>query len=291
MLGAIAGDIIGSVFERGLSTGEAIKTKNFDLFSAQSKFTDDTVLSVAVADVLLHKNPKQENPRQENPRQENPSSMPKAFHFSHSIKRYAQTYPDAGYGKNFNTWAASDTLEPYNSWGNGSAMRVSPVGFAYNDMGTVRKVARQTAEVTHNHPEGIKGAEATAAMVLLAREFKNKTLIKTAIESTFGYDLSRTLEHIRPHYKFDVSCQGSVPEAMIAFLESTDFEDAIRNAISLGGDTDTMACIAGAIAEAFYGGVPDAIAHETLNRLAPPLRKVTLNFCNQYTQPYTLQTA
>ncbi|MEL6816665.1 MAG: ADP-ribosylglycohydrolase family protein, partial [Cyanobacteria bacterium J06598_3] len=227
---------------------------------------------VAVADVLL-------------------SNAQSSEDFANSIKRYAQAYPDAGYGKSFNQWAASDSLEPYNSWGNGSAMRVSPVGFAFNDMATVRKVARATAQVTHNHPEGIKGAEATAAMVLLAREFKNKSLIKTSIESTFGYDLSRTIEQIRPNYRFDVSCQGSVPEAMIAFLDATDFEDAIRNAVSLGGDTDTMACIAGAIAEAFYGGVPDAIAQATLAQLTEPLRQTTLAFCKQYTQSYALQTA
>ncbi len=261
MLGAIAGDIIGSVFERG-----HIKSKDFELFSAASQFTDDAVLSVAVADVLL----KSEQPHD----------------FAQSIKRYARAYPNAGYGKTFNQWALSDTLEPYNSWGNGSAMRVSPVGFAYSDMDTVRKVARQSAAVTHNHPEGIKGAEATAAMVLLARECKNKDLIKASIEFTFGYDLSRTLDRIRPNYRFDVSCQGSVPEAMIAFLEATGFEDAIRNAVSLGGDTDTMACIAGAIAEAFYGGVPDAIAQQSLERLDDPLREITLAFCQKYTQPY-----
>lgn len=271
MLGAIAGDIIGSVFERGLSTGEPIKSKHFELFTTESKFTDDTVLSVAVADVLLNSRAPSED-------------------FAHSIKRYAQTYPHAGYGKSFTQWADSASLEPYNSWGNGSAMRVSPVGFAFNDMATVRKVARETAQVTHNHPEGIKGAEATAAMVLLAREFKNKNLIKASIETTFGYDLSRTIDQIRPDYRFDVSCQGSVPEAMIAFLDATDFEDAIRNAVSLGGDTDTMACIAGAIAEAFYGGVPDAIAQATLTRLDEPLRQTTLAFCEQYTQSYALQT-
>ena len=177
-------------------------------------------------------------------------------------------------------------MEPYNSWGNGSAMRVSAVGFAYNDMEKVLSVAQQTAAVTHNHPEGIKGAQATAAAVLLARQGSSKAEIKSFVEQTFGYDLNRSLADIRPSYKFHVSCQRSVPESIIAFLEATDFEDALRNAISLGGDADTMAAIAGGIAEAFYGGVPSAIAQESLNRLDERLRQATLKFCDRYAANY-----
>lgn len=262
MLGAIAGDIIDSVHERG-----KIKTKDFPLFVEESAFTDDTVLSVAVADAIM------------NNRFEEGS-------YVHCLKQYGKDYFSVGYGASFKQWIASEEMEPYNSWGNGSVMRVSPVGFAYDDMETVLAVAEQTAVVTHNHPEGIKGAQATAAAVLLARQGNSKADIKSYIEQTFGYDLGRSLAEIRPDYTFHVSCQKSVPESLIAFLESTGFEDALRNAISLGGDADTMAAIAGGIAEAFYGGVPEAIAIEALKRLDSPLRQTTLNFCNNYTTYY-----
>ncbi len=262
MLGAIAGDIIGSVYEFN-----SVKHKDFPLFTAESAFTDDTILSVAVAEVIL-----------------------KGGSYGETIKRYAQAYPNpvGSYGARFQQWAASSTMEPYNSWGNGSAMRVSAVGFAYDDMSTVLEVAKQTAEVTHNHPEGIKGAQATAAAILLAKNGDSKSAIKTFIASTFGYDLGRSLKDIRPTYRFNESCQETVPESIIAFLESTDFEDAIRNTISLGGDTDTMGSITGGIAEAFYGGVPDEIVQEVLPRLDDPLRKVALEFCDRYTQPYPI---
>jgi ADP-ribosylglycohydrolase len=261
MLGAIAGDMIGSVYEF-----KGQKRKDFELFTRKSAFTDDSILSVAVAEVILH-----------------------GGSFAPSIKRYAQAYPNpmGGYGARFNQWAVSDSLEPYNSWGNGSAMRVSAVGFAYNTMAEVLEVAQQTAAVTHSHPEGIKGAQATAAAILLARQGQDKGAIKDFIESRFGYNLSRSLDEIRPGYVFNESCQESVPESMIAFLESTDFEDAIRNSVSLGGDTDTMGCITGAIAEAFYGGVPDAIAQQTLGRLDDALRAVTLAFCDRYSYQYS----
>ncbi len=261
MLGAIAGDIIGSVYEF-----DQVKHKNFELFTSQSAFTDDSILSVAVAEVIL-----------------------KGGSFAETIKRYAQAYPNptGGYGARFSQWAASASLEPYGSWGNGSAMRVSAVGFAYDSMTEVLDVAKQTAAVTHNHPEGIKGAQATAAAILLARQGKDKTAIKDFIESNFGYNLSRSLEDIRPTYSFNESCQETVPESIIAFLAATDFEDAIRNTISLGGDTDTMGAITGGIAEAFYGKVPDAIAQPALSRLDQPLRQITLAFCDRYTHPYT----
>lgn len=254
MLGAIAGDIIGSVYE-----WDNTKTKQFPLFQPESRFTDDTVLTVAIADALLHQGD-----------------------YTDALKQYHQRFPQAGYGGTFKTWAGSSSREPYNSWGNGSAMRVSPVAYAFNQLEQVLQEAQRSAEVTHNHPEGIKGAQATAAAIFLARTGQNKAEIKAYIESTFAYDLSITLAEIRPSYRFDVSCQGSVPQAMIAFLESVDFEDAIRNAISLGGDSDTIACMAGSIAEAFYGSVPTAIAQETLARLDPRLLEIVEAFIARY---------
>ena len=254
MLGAIAGDIIGSVYE-----WDNIKTKQFPLFRPESRFTDDTVLTVAIADAILNQ-----------------------VDYTASLKQYHQWFPNAGYGRTFKDWAGSSRREPYNSWGNGSAMRVSPVGYAFDNLEQVLQEAKHSAEVTHNHPEGIKGAQATAAAIFLARTEQSKSEIKTYIESMFAYDLSQELDAIRPAYRFDVSCQGSVPQAITAFLESTDFEDAIRNAISLGGDSDTIACIAGSIAEAFYGGVPDTITRETMARLDQRLIDVVEAFTTRY---------
>lgn len=254
MLGAIVGDIIGSVYE-----WNNIKTKQFRLFRSESRFTDDTVLTVAITDAILNQGD-----------------------YTDTLKHYHQRFPGAGYGGTFNAWAGSSNREPYNSWGNGSAMRVSPVSYAFDNLEQVLQEAKRSAAVTHNHPEGIKGAQATAAAVFLARTGQSKPEIKTYIESTFAYDLSQTLDAIRPSYQFDVSCQGSVPQAITAFLESMDFEDAIRNAISLGGDSDTIACIAGSIAEAFYGGVPEAIAQETIIRLDQRLMDVVEAFATRY---------
>jgi len=250
MLGAIAGDIIGSVYE-----GFGTKAKDFPLFAAGCQFTDDTVLTVAVADCILNDKD-----------------------FTETLQDYGRKYPHAGYGGTFYHWIFSKDPEPYNSWGNGSAMRVSPIGFAYNNLEQVLTRAEKSATATHNHPEGIKGAQATATAVFLARTGNKKDRIREYITEKFGYDLNRSIDAIRPHYSFDVSCQGSVPEAIIAFLDSTDFEDAIRNAISLGGDSDTQACIAGGIAQAFYGVVPEKIAVEVKSRLDPPLQKVLADF-------------
>ncbi len=251
MLGAIAGDVIGSVYE-----GAGIKTPHFHpLIDAACRFTDDTVLTVAVADAILT-----------------------GGDYVHKLKEYFRLYPYAGYGGTFARWAASASRKPYNSWGNGSAMRVSPVGFAYGSLEEVLFQAKRSAEVTHNHPEGVKGAQATAAAVFLARTGKSKVAIKAYVQSTFGYNLERRLDDIRPGYTFDVSCQGSAPESLIAFLESEDYEDAVRKAISLGGDADTMACIAGGVAQAFYGGVPDEIRDEVWPRLEEPLRRVIEDF-------------
>lgn len=250
MLGAIAGDIIGSVHEF-----EGRKTKDFPLFVAESQFTDDTVLTVAVADCLL-----------------TGSSYTDKFH------EYTRAYPGRGYGIRFWQWVNSGSRQPYNSWGNGSAMRVSPVAFAFETLDEVLKEARASAEVTHNHPEGIRGAQAAAAATFLARQGNSKKKIRSVIEKQFGYDLSRTTAVIRQTYSFNESCQETVPEAITSFLESANYEDAVRLAISLGGDADTLACITGGIAEAFYGGVPAAIAKPALALLDDGLRKTVTRF-------------
>ena len=254
MLGALAGDIIGSVHEFLQE-----KTMDFPLFVENSRFTDDTVLTIAVADCLL-----------------TGSSYVDKFH------EYTRAYPDRCYGAGFWHWVESGSREPYNSWGNGAAMRVSPVGFALRTLDDVLHEARRSAEVTHNHPEGIRGAQATAAAIFLGRQSEPKATIRDFIQERFGYDLNRSIEGIRPNYSFNESCQGTVPEAIIAFLESTDYEDAVRLAISLGGDADTLACIAGGIAEAFYGGVPKNIAEVAMARLDDELRKTVVRFCETY---------
>jgi len=254
MLGAIAGDMIGAPYEWA-----PIKSTTFPLFGLNSHPTDDTVLSVALADSILTGREYVEN-----------------------LKDFCFHYPNAGYGGSFVKWAMSLDFKPYNSWGNGAAMRVSPVGFAYNSLDEVLEAAKQSAEVTHNHPEGIKGAQATATAIFLARSHTSKDEIRSYIEHTFGYDLSEPLHELREHYGFDVSCQGTVPPALIAFLDSMDYEDAVRKAVSLGGDSDTLACITGGIAQAYYGGVPDAIARETWNRLDENLTRVVREFCKRY---------
>jgi len=250
MIGAIAGDIIGSVYEFN-----QIKTTEFELFSPECKFTDDTVLTVALADSILH----------------NES-------YERKMKAYYRRYPQAGYGSLFHVWARSNTSEPYYSYGHGAALRISPAGFAFSSLDEVLKRAKEFTEITHNHPEGIKGAQATAASIFLARTGKGKAEIKEFVETAFGYDLSRTLNEIRPDYRFDETCQGTVPEAITAFLESRDFEDAVRKAVSLGGDSDTLACITGGIAQAFYGGIPKFIEERTYNILDEELGKTTREF-------------
>jgi ADP-ribosylglycohydrolase len=255
MLGAIAGDIIGSVYEH-----QRIKTKDFPLFRAESSFTDDTVLTVAVAAAILSGTP-----------------------YLTAIRDYGRRYPQAGYGKTFRSWLLQQDPAPYNSWGNGAAMRVSPVGFAFATENEVLRQAQKTAEVSHNHPEGIKGAQATALAVFLARTGHDKETLRARIQHRFGYDLNRTVDEIRPGYAFDVTCQGSVPEAIIAFLDADSYEDAVRNAVSLGGDSDTLACISGGIAEAFYRGVPIAIRDRVEEILTPDLWKITKAFSERYT--------
>ena len=252
MIGAIAGDMIGSPYER-------YPIKNPDFSIRVAGFTDDTVLTVAVANAIL-----------------------KDGGYAESIKTFARRHPHAGYGGSFRKWMWSRENEPYNSWGNGSAMRVSPVGFAFDTVHDVLEQAKQSAEVSHNHPEGIKGAQATALAILMARQGADKETIRKEIEDRFSYDLHRTVAEIRPSYGFDVSCQGSVPESIIAFLDSDDYESTIRNAISLGGDADTMACIAGGITQAFYGNIPAAIADAAMQKLTPDLRQVADDFIDVY---------
>jgi len=254
ILGAIIGDIIGSAYE-----WHNVKTTDFHLFGKRTTFTDDSVLTVATMESILHQTD-----------------------YGQSYHTYGREFPFAGYGGFFMDWIDKKDPKPYNSWGNGSAMRVSPVGWACNTLDEVLDLAKRSAEVTHNHPEGIKGAQATASAIFLARTGKSKAEIKQFIEQNFKYDLNRNLDEIRPDYQFDVSCQGSVPEAIIAFLESTDFEGAIRLAISLGGDSDTIACITGGIVEAFYGEIPEYIVENSLRVLPAEFIKVIEEFSNKY---------
>jgi len=250
MLGAIAGDIIGSIYEFA-----NFKEYSFPLFAAESFFTDDSVLTIAVADALIHN-----------------------LDIAKTLKAYALKYPNRGFGGSFYKWIHSDSLAPYNSFGNGSAMRTSAVGFFYNNEADVLGIARKIAEVTHNHPEGIKGAQATSFAIFLARRGNSKEEIRNDIMNMFNYDLTHSLDEIRQKYVFDETCQGSVPQAITAFLESENFEDAVRNAVSLGGDADTLACITGSIAEAYYGQIPPEIEDEVMKRLPEEFIKIIDKF-------------
>lgn len=256
MYGAILGDIIGSPYE--FDRGN--KSKEFPLFSEESTYTDDTVMTLAVAEAFM------DAPEDE---------VEIKKRLVASMQKWGHRYPGAGYGLRFCDWLEADASQPYNSFGNGSAMRVSSVAWLYNDLDTVRRMARLSAEVTHNHPEGIKGAEATASAIFLARTGHSKAHIKAYIEDNFQYDLDRTCDEIRPNYRHVESCQETVPEAITAFLEGESFEDVIRTAVSLGGDCDTLTCIAGSIAEGFYG-VTEALKQECHNRLPKDLRAALL---------------
>ncbi|MFC2067304.1 ADP-ribosylglycohydrolase family protein [Chloroflexota bacterium] len=254
MIGAIAGDIIGSAYEFNYT-----KSTDFELFTPCSRFTDDTVLTIAVADCILN-----------------------GKSYSTVFKNYGHLYPNAGYGNMFAMWLDSDSHAPYNSYGNGSAMRVSPIGFAFTTIHSVLEEAKKSAEVTHNHPEGIKGAQAVAISIHLALEGYGKDAIRSYVEENFEYDLQRTLDEIRPSYAFDETCQGSVPESIIAFLESNDYEDAVRKAVSLGGDSDTMACIAGGIAQAYYKVIPKHV----IDKVRGILNEELLHVVDQFTELY-----
>jgi ADP-ribosylglycohydrolase len=239
MIGVIAGDVIGSVHEHALT-----KSTDFPLFDPRCRFTDDTVMTVATAHAILDGTP-----------------------YDAAYRYFGRRYPNAGYGGSFYEWLHSDEPQPYNSWGNGSAMRVAPVGLAFGTVEDVLNEAERSAAVSHDHREGIKGAQATALAVFMARTGSSKDDIREELVRRFGYNLHRTIEQIRPDYTWDVSCQRSVPEAILAFLDSSDVEDAIRLAVSLGGDADTQAAIAGGIAEAYYKQVPESIVTRVRERL------------------------
>ena len=249
MLGAIVGDIVGSIYEF-----DNHRSKDFPLFQSNCKFTDDTILSVATADALMT-----------------------GGDFAPVYRAYARRYPSS-YGGMFMQWIEDDSMGPYNSFGNGSAMRVSPVGWAFDKEDYVLRVAKETADATHNHPEGVKGAQATAIAVLWGRQGRSPREIVEAIREQFGYAISTPLDEIREYYEFNETCQGTVPEAFRCVLEAVNFEDAIRNAISLGGDSDTLAAITGSIAEPIWG-IPDAIQAAALRYLDDDLRDV----CDRFT--------
>jgi ADP-ribosylglycohydrolase len=260
MYGAILGDIIGQPYEDDLHT----ETKDFPLFTENPEFSDDTVMTIAICDGILSAGLNSDE-----------AKMKKAM--IESMHKWGNDYLAAGYGGTFYHWLIAKSYEPYNSFGNGSAMRVSPIGWFFETLERTREVARWSAEVTHNHPEGIKGAESVASVIWLCRKGKSKDEIKTFIQNEFGYDLSRTCNQIRSEYTFDVSCQGTVPQAITAFLEGCDFEDVIRTAVSLGGDSDTLTCIAGSMAEAFYG-VPQNLKQKCLELTTSQMHDVIKNF-------------
>ena len=252
MIGAIAGDMIGSPYER-------YPMKKTDFFVRVHGFTDDTVLTVAVASAILN-----------------------GDDYADSIKAFAMEHYSLPYGRAFRRWMNAWENKPYNSFGNGSAMRVSPVGFAFDSIEDVLHEAKRSAEVTHNHPEGVKGAQATALAIFLARQGAGKEIIRSEIAGRFTYNLNRSVDEIRPGYTFDVTCQGFVPESIIAFLDSDSYEDAVKNAVSLGGDADTMACIAGGIAQAYYRKIPDTIVKRVLEKLPNDLSEITIRFNEKY---------
>ena len=254
IMGAIVGDVVGSVYE-----GRAQKTTDFPWLGPGSRFTDDTVMTVATARVLLTGEP-----------------------YAAAYRDLGRRYPAAGYGPGFYQWLMADDVPPYGSFGNGSAMRASPVGWACNSVGDVLAEAERSARVSHDHPEGIKGAQAVALAVYLARTSTAKQDIRTEISDRFGYDLSRSVASVRPGYRFDVTCQGSVPEALLAFFDASNVEEAIRLAISLGGDADTQACIAGSVAGAFWGLAGSDLTRQVWPFLPADLQTVIDSFDRRF---------
>ncbi len=260
MYGAILGDMIGAPFE----FDQGGKTKEFPLFGKGTMFTDDTVMTIAIAEAVLGL-------------KKNASDQKVHKAAVQAMRKWGAEYPGAGYGARFIHWLYEDDPKPYGSFGNGSAMRISSVGWLFDTMEETLRMAKLVTEVTHDHPEGIKGAQATAAAIFLARTGSDKVEIYDFIVREFGYDLSRTCDEIRPTYHHVESCQQTVPEAITAFLEGKNFEDVIRTAVSLGGDCDTLTCIAGSIAEAFYG-VPEELVQECQARIPKDIRAVVDQF-------------
>ncbi|HIX44768.1 MAG TPA: ADP-ribosylglycohydrolase family protein [Candidatus Barnesiella excrementipullorum] len=255
MIGAIIGDIVGSVYEF-----DNIRTKDFPLFTSEKDYTDDSILTIATADWLLH------------------GGSPERYYWGYAIRH---PYPMGSYGEGFVSWVKRAQrglgLAPYNSCGNGSAMRVGPVGWAFDTEEEILEAARVSAACTHNHPEGIKGAQAVALCIFMARKEESKESIRRAVEAKYGYDLGFTCDEIRPSYTWGATCQDTVPQSIRAFIDGTDFEDCIRNAVSIGGDSDTLACITGSIAEAFYG-VPCDMADKAMTYLSDDLRNMMSEF-------------
>lgn len=262
MWGAIAGDIIGSTHE---FARPATKTTRFGpLFPSGSEFTDDTILTIATAQALLDTSEQRPIPD-----------------YGKAYLEWGRRYPSS-YGGRFAEWLRSDSSKPYNSLGNGSAMRVGPIGWAFESLNDTLNQARLSAMPTHNHEEGIKGAQSVAHAIYSARHGSDKEEIRSQIEKEYGYDLRRTIGEIRPDYRFDETCPGTVPESIIAFLESHDFESAVRLAVSLGGDADTLACITGSIAEAYYGKLPHSIMHETRSHIRKDMLDVADRFVERF---------
>ena len=262
MYGAILGDMIGSPYE--FDQGD--KTKEFELFNKRKwiRYTDDTAMTIAIAKAVMIVGI-------------NGDELTMKYAFVKAMQDIGARHAQGEYGGRFAEWLQSNNPQPYGSWGNGSAMRVSSLGWFFNSLERTREVARWSAEVTHNHPEGIKGAESVVSAIYLLRNGKGKEEVKKYIVDEFGYDLSRTCDEIRPDYHHVESCQETVPEAIIAFLEGSDFEDSIRNAVSLGGDCDTLTCITGSLAEAFFG-VPEWLKQECINRLPDEFIEVVNQF-------------
>lgn len=248
-IGGIIGDIVGKPYEF-----HPVKEKNVPLIMNSARFSDDSVMTIAVMDWLMGSD------------------------IVESLQRWGNKYPKAGYGKSFWGWLNSNDPQPYNSFGNGSGMRVSPVGWLFDTIEETMDYAEKSALPTHNHIEGINGAKAVAGSMWLARHSATKEDIRKFCTEAFNYNMDRTVDQIRPHYRFEVSCQESVPEAIICFLESTSYEDAVRNAISLGGDADTQACMAGAIAEAFGYEIPDILYNMAMKKITPEMQRVLFNF-------------
>lgn len=254
MIGAIVGDIIGSRFERAPT-----KNKRFKLYTKDNTFTDDSIMTIATLDAIIRKQT-----------------------FSHTYRKWGKLYPDKGYGSSFNEWIQNPNMKAYNSWGNGSAMRVSPIAYIYDTEEKVLEQSKKSAECTHNHAEGIRGAQAIALAIYLARNNYSKQEIKGVLKNKFKYNLDRETKNFKRKYQFDVSCQGSVPEAIICFLESNDFEDAIRRAIALGGDSDTLAAMAGSIAEAYYGYIPRYMMVNTFKKLPDEMWQMLMYYGRKY---------